>query len=138
MNAANANLATTQAALKALTTNWEFEQNFRNMTVCGNFEGDVCLCNGRVFYGEKYDRVAVDAQGGQTNGLERLSFLNMVKYPYMTVQWRDQSVYSCDFDNVFSESDYRAPMMFTGKYEKQCYCEDNTLPSNANDGTWKY
>lgn len=114
------------------------ERSFRVMKRCAESEGDICECTGRVFYGEKYDRNQTLANNGSQAGLKPLDFNQMVKYPYLTRQWYQRRYYKCSFDKFYDGSGVSAYLVYSGKYQKQCFCELDALPPHSGEGKWMY
>lgn len=95
------------------------------------------MCTGKVFYGEKFDRIKTIDNGNQNN-LQELSYSDMLKYPYLELEFASQDIYQCNFSTFYTGSSLNEYVLWSGKYQKQCFCEEFIKPANSKDGEWKY
>jgi len=72
----------------------------RKIKQCASYEGDLCICTGKVYFGEKFDRTLRDIKGSE-HDLQALNFSQMLKYPYLTLKNKDQALYHCTFSTFY-------------------------------------
>lgn len=112
-----------QAEIKTLKNQISSQSTELTVKRCAEGEGEMCVCSGMVYYGEKYNRTDTSAAKGV------LTFEQMLATPYLIKDMTHGGLMiQCSFNYIKNKGEHINQS--AAKHPKQCFCDESAKHQN--------